>query len=304
MKKPHSKLTYSQLQSYEESGKSLEIYMKQMDTLVPLSKEEQTAILKEYIDGGRTDVALGHKLITSNQRLVAFICKKYANRKFHYIDLIQEGNIGMLEALEKFDFDKSNDASFAHFAHSYIFLRVSRYIEKNRFITHIGHNNDRVKVSYNLHKYADMEGDSGLTNVSKETIAKIAEDLDVSIKDVEFMIKFTADNNYVTSSVQNDEYGDNLDMLNSVYDENDDVEAKVLEDNINADRRKRIDTALAKLTPQEQTVIKERHLIDDDKPTLKDIGMKMGITGERVRQIEIKALNRMKLHFKYDEGGA
>lgn len=292
------KLSPSQIQSYEESGKSLEIYMKQLEKLVPLSREEQDGILKEYIDGGRVDTELGHKLIITNQRLVAFICKRYANRKYHYIDLIQEGNVGMLEALAKYDFEKSKNSSFVHFAHTYIFLRVSKYVEKNRHMTHLGHNNAYEKISYNLYKYADVESDMGLSHISKETIEKIATDLNVKVKDVEFMIKYTADNHYVTTTVESGSSNyseDGLTMLDTVFREEDDVEYRVMQEYDTENDHKDIHNALNDLSPQERRIIKERHLVDIDiKPSLKDIGSRMGISGERVRQIESNALKRLK----------
>lgn len=300
------KLTTNQIKSYEESGKSLELYMKQLERLEPLSPEEQHAILKEYIEGGRVDVELGNKLIVTNQRLVALICKKYASQKYQYIDLIQEGNIGMLEALRKFDYEKSNNASFIHFAQYYVHLRVSRYVENNRYITRLGHSNDREKISYNLYKYVNAEDSSGLLHMPKSLITQIATDLNVKESDVEFMAKFIADNNYITTKADYSDDESFLDdnIMNVVFDEKDDVETIVMEDNRQKRMTQRLDEAIDKLTAQEQVIIRERHLVDEeDKTTLKDIGTRWGISGERVRQIEVKALERIHKHFKFDDEG-
>jgi RNA polymerase sigma factor (sigma-70 family) len=301
------KLSSNQMQSYEESGKSLELYMKQLEKLEPLSPEEQHVILKEFIDGGRVDKHLSDKLIITNQRLVAFMCKKYANRKFHYIDLIQEGNIGMMEALQKFDYAKSNNASFTHFAQYYIHLRVARYVEHNRYITHLGHSNEREKISYNLHKYINTEDSAGLLHISKDLITQISVDLNVKETDVEYMVKFIADNNYVTTKIDHSDSDSFVDdnIMNVLYDENDDIETKVIEDNVQERRVTRLNDAMQKLSKQEKTIIIERHLTDiEDRKSLKEIGTMWGISGERVRQIESVAMKRIQQHFKYDDEGA
>lgn len=300
------KLTTNQIKSYEESGKSLELYMKQLENLEPLSPEEQHEILKKYIDGGRVDSELGNKLVVTNQRMVAFICKKYASTKYLYIDLIQEGNLGMLEALRKFDYEKSNNASFIHFAQYYVHLRVSKYVENNRYITHLGHSNDREKINYNIHRYINTEDHAGLLHMPKSLIAKIASDLNVKESDVEFMAKFIADNNYVTTKSDNTDGESFVDdnIMNILYDEKDDVEAIEIERDIQNRRVQRLNVAIDKLTPQEQIIIRERHLVEDeDKQTLKEIGTRWGISGERVRQIEANALKRIHNHFKYDDEG-
>jgi RNA polymerase primary sigma factor len=235
--------------------------------------------LRKYIEDG---TRARERLIISNSRLVISVAKKYIGRGVPFLDLIQEGNIGLMRAAKKFDYKRG--FKFSTYATWWIRQAVTRAIaDQGRTIrvpVHMGDQISRLRRVQNQLKQ----------RYSREpTMQELAEFLDVPIKKVEEMLK--ASRRPLSLEMPIDDEGESM-LGDFIEDSDSPAPDETASHNL---LKEQLDAVLETLPPREVRVLQLRYgLLDGKTCTLEEVGRKMGVTRERVRQIEAQALRRLR----------
>lgn len=269
------------MKEYKSSTENnLSLYLSDAKKEKLLTREEEIEIVQKVKEGCPKSRA---KLIKSNIRFVISIAKKYQNNGITLEDLISEGNIGLVIAADRFEPDKGYH--FISYAVYWIKQSILKAInEKSRLIRlPLNKANELITVERIIHNMYYKEG-------KEPNIEEIAEILNKNKEDIAHLINVS--DNYVS--------------LNSVsiHSDSDESLADIVEDKknqkpdqklIDKDLSDILSKAIANLTETEYKIIKYRYGLDDTEPkTLKEIGLEFNLTKERIRQIEKRALRKMK----------
>ena len=266
---------------------NLAVYLQEIKKFPMLTAEEEYMLAKRYKEHGDSDAA--HKLVTSHLRLVAKIAMGYRGYGLPVTDLISEGNVGIMQAVKKFDPEKG--FRLATYAMWWIRAQIQEYVLHSWSLVKIGTTAAQKKLFFNLRKLKNqlVSIDSG--NLSPENVRDIATRLDVKegeVIDMENRL-FTSDQSLnVKLGEENDtEWQDLIEDKNDTHD-------KIIEKKDELDyRRKLFLKALNILNEREKEIIKFRKL--QEKPLkLEELSKKYNISRERVRQIEEKALQKLQ----------
>lgn len=221
-------------------------------------------------------------LITANSRLVISVAKKYMGRGVPFLDLIQEGNIGLIRAAKKFDYRRGH--KFSTYATWWIRQAVTRAIaDQGRTIRVPVHMGDQInKLLRVSHKLTQKLGRSPTTE-------ELAEELDVPPKKVENMIQVAR--RPLSLETPTDEEEDSC-LGDFIEDERSPEPTETVTQNL---LKEHLQDVMHSLPPREVRILQLRYGLQDGKSyTLEEVGRKMGVTRERVRQIEAQALNRLR----------
>ena len=231
---------------------------------------------KKHVDHARD------ALILANLRLVVHIAKKYLNHGISFMDLIQEGNIGLMKAVEKFEYERGN--KFSTYAFWWIKQAIERAIaDKARIIRIPVHVNEKIK------KIARVSRELGETLGRKPTPQEIAKKLRMPVVKVEEILGVVQEPQALEDLSADD---DSPGLLRFVADPN---AVSPLERTVDRELREKIESTLRVLNPREEEIIRLRFGIGRDMPyTLEEIGRVMGLSRERVRQIEATALKKIQ----------
>jgi RNA polymerase sigma-32 factor len=265
----------------------LRYYLLEISKYEPLSPEEEERLARLYRE--KQDLNAARKLITSNLKLVVRIAFLYNKIYSNLMDLIQEGNIGLLQAVKKFDPDRG--ARLPTYATWWIKAYIIKFILDNFRIVRVGTTNDRRKILLNLRKERRRLEAQGITPSSK----MIADALNVSEEDViEVEKSVQAHDVSLDAKISDDSDLDYLETLSSteqLIDEK--LAAGELKDYIEAKFREFAST----LSEKDQIILRERLLAE--KPlTLQAIADKFGVTREAIRVSEKKLMGRIKSYMK------
>ncbi len=263
---------------YLSSENAIKTYLKEIGEINLLTKGEETELAKKIIRGSQS---AKHNLITSNLRLVISIAKKYTGRGILFLDLIQEGNIGLIRAVEKFDYTKGY--KFSTYATWWIRQAITRAIaDQSRTI--------RVPVhmveSINKLRKASRELLQSLSRTpTKEEIAK---NLGLSVKKVKEIIEISQ----VPLSLEMPIGNDSGCLSDFVEDTSIDVpENSMMQESL----KSVLEKVISELTPREADILRLRFGMKDGVPkTLEEVGVIYEVTRERIRQIEAKALEKLR----------
>ncbi len=257
----------------------VKVYLKDIGKIPLLSTEEETELAEKMMQG---DESAKRKLSEANLRLVVSIAKRYVGRGMHLLDLIQEGNLGLMKPVEKFDYTKG--FKFSTYATWWIRQAITRAIADQartiRIPVHMVETiNKVVKVSRQL-----------LQDLGREpTPEEIAENMGVSVERVVEIQKIAQDPVSLETPIGEEE-DSNLGAF--IEDENAQSPSDVLS---RKKLKELICSTLHTLTPREEKVLRLRYGIDDGKPrTLEEVGKEFNVTRERIRQIEAKALRKLR----------
>jgi RNA polymerase primary sigma factor len=242
----------------------------------PLERRDE---IRQYIEDG---TRARERLIISNSRLVISVAKKYIGRGVPFLDLIQEGNIGLMRAAKKFDYKRG--FKFSTYATWWIRQAVTRAIaDQGRTIrvpVHMGDQISRLRRVQNQLKQRYAR---------EPTMQELAEFLDVPVKKVEEMLK--ASRRPLSLEMPIDDEGESM-LGDFIEDSDSPAPDETASHNL---LKEQLDTVLENLPPREVRVLQLRYgLLDGKTCTLEEVGRKMGVTRERVRQIEAQALRRLR----------
>jgi RNA polymerase primary sigma factor len=246
--------------------------------LATCDPETERALRDDKIDG---DAARAH-LIQANLRLVVSVAKKYVGRGLSFLDLIQEGNIGLMKATDKFDYQRG--FKFSTYATWWIRQAITRAISDQsrtiRLPVHVGETINRVKkTSHRLQQILERE----------PTQEEIARTMDVTDEKVRQVLEVARHPVSLEAPVGNE--GDAF-LGDFIEDESMPAPIEIASAHLLKDQ---IGEALSKLTDREKKIIELRFGIEDGKfRTLEEVGREFGITRERIRQIEAKALRKLR----------
>ncbi len=258
----------------------VKMYLKDIGTVQLLTSEQEVELAKRILQGDERAKA---ELCERNLKLVVSIAKKYVNRSsMHFLDLIQEGNLGLLKAVEKFDFTKG--FRFSTYATWWIRQSITRAIADQARTIRIP-----VHMVETIHK---------LSRVSKQLMqelgrdpsnAEIAEKMGISEQRVNEIQKIAQDPVSLESPVGEEDESKISDFV-------EDETMKSPTENAAQDILKaQLLAVIETLTPREQKVIRLRYGLDDNHPrTLEEVGKEFNVTRERIRQIESKALRKLR----------
>jgi RNA polymerase primary sigma factor len=258
---------------------SVKMYLKTIGAIPLLTPEEEIYYAKRYRDG---DLTAKQKLIEANLRLVVSIAKKYLNRGMSFLDLIQEGNIGLIRAVEKFDLDRGFKLST--YATWWIRQAISRALaDQAELIRKPVHMVETITKLGRASK--EIQQEEGREASNKE----IAERMGVSEEKVREILKVAQKPISLEKPIGNDK-----DSQFQDFQENKNIVSPEVETMYTLTRNK-IDKILQTLSYREQRVIRLRYGLDDGHSrTLEEVGREFNVTRERIRQIEMKALKKLK----------
>lgn len=277
-------MTYHDDQNTQKSNSD---YIRASMAEPMLEREHEQSLARRWRD--KQDVKALHELVRSYTRLVVATAHKFKHYGLPIADLIQEGNIGLMHAANKFEADR--DVRFSTYAAWWIRSQMQDYILRNWSIVRTGTTAAQKSLFFNLRrlrsKIKGAAGDYGLTDHGRVEIAKA---LNVSRKEVEMMeSRMNGDQslNIVVSLESEDEYGSFL------ADNRPTPEEHVIAKKTDLSRMQWLAQCLQKLPKREQRIIRERHL-KRNSVTLEDLGKELGISKERVRQLESRAMEKLK----------
>ena len=268
------------------SPDGLRRYLQDIAKFPLLKPEEETALAIRLRDTG--DVAAAHQLVTSHLRLVAKIAFKYRGYGLPMGDLIAEGNIGMMQAVKRFDPDKG--FRLATYAMWWIKASIQEYILRSWSLVKVGSSATQKRLFFNLRKLKKKIGanEQGLTH---EQIGDIARILDVNAQDViDMNQRMSGQDVYLNATLSEEGEGEKMDFL---ADPAESQETLLSERQELGQKRSLLQRALDKLNPRERDIILRRRL-QDEPDTLEDLSQSYNISRERVRQIEVKAFEKLQ----------
>ncbi len=273
----------------EENG--LYAYLEQIKKFPVLTEEEEQKLIYDFQTKG--DLISAQKLITSHLRLAAKIALTYRRYGLPMSDVISEANLGLMQAVKKFDMNKK--VRLATYAIWWIKAQINDYILKSWSLVKIGTVAAQKRLFYNLNKIKARLGLYENKELEPKVVKQIAYELMVDEKDVTEMNRRIGGDCSLNVNVGDDE--DSVEKLDMIVDKRENIEAKYANREENKYRAKILSQCLLKLNDREQFVIKNR-MLREDPSTLDDIGRELNISRERVRQIEKKAFEKLTTEVK------
>lgn len=253
-----------------------------------LEKEHELDLARRWRDD--EDEKALHELVKSYTRLVISVASRFRNYGLPMGDLIQEGNIGLMQAASRFDPER--DVRFSTYATWWIRSCIQDYILRNWSIVRTGTTAAQKSLFFNLRrlrsKIESREEAEGLTDDSRQ---EIANELNVKVKDVETMEGRLSGNDHSLNARIGEDGEDEWQTM--LTDEGPTPEELTLNVVDSETRSKWLNSALSELSDREQKIIRERHL-GQDVVTLEALGNELGVSKERVRQLEQRAMEKLK----------
>ena len=265
----------------EIANDSVRMYLSEIGRVDLLSADEEIKLAKQIAKG---DPVAKQKLAEANLRLVVSIAKKYIGRGLSFLDLIQEGNIGLFRAVEKFD--PKRGFKFSTYATWWIRQAITRAIaDQARTIRIPVHMVETInKLTHTQRRLLQEFG-------REPTVDELASEMDMDIKKVRHILKISQDIVSLEAPVgaeEDSKLGDFIEDDDAISP-SDSTNRQIMKENIHF--------MLQYLTPREQKIIRMRFGLDDGiGHTLEEVGKEFGVTRERIRQIEAKILQKMRDH--------
>ena len=261
---------------------SVRLYLREIGKIPLLTSEEELALAHRVVAGEKR---AKDKMAEANMRLVVSIAKRYVGRGLDLLDLIQEGNTGLLRAVEKFDPDKG--FKFSTYATWWIRQAITRAIaDQARTIRIPVHMVETINKLLRTQRRLTQELNREPSN------EEIAKEMEIEVEKVEHIMKIKQDISSLDASVRDDEEDS---VLADFIEDEDTVSPE--ESATSQLLKEHVKDMLGALTEREQKILKLRFGLEDGKShTLEEVGQEFSVTRERIRQIEAKALAKLRKH--------
>jgi RNA polymerase sigma-32 factor len=254
-----------------------------------LEKDEEQNLARKWRDDH--DEASLHRLTSAHMRLVISVASRFRHYGLNLADLIQEGHIGLLEAAARFEPER--DIRFSTYATWWIRASIQDYVLRNWSIVRGGTSSAQKALFFNLRRLRAKLMRDGQDRMSEEIYQSIADSLGVPIRDVAVMDARLSGPDASLNAPASEEDSGSTEKMDFLVDETDLPDERV-QKTLDGEKRMRwLKGALSVLSEREMRVIRERRL-QDKQETLESLGLQMGISKERVRQIENKAFEKVK----------
>ena len=253
-----------------------------------LEKDHELELARLWRDKG--DEKALHELVSAYTRLVVSMASRFRNYGLPVGDLIQEGNIGLMQAANRFEPERG--LRFSTYASWWIRSSIQDYVLRNWSIVRTGTTAAQKSLFFNLRRLrSQIEGKNGQEGLGVEGRKEIAKALDVKVSEVEDMESRLAANDQSLNAVIGED-GD-CDWQSFLADSRPNPEEVVMGMKDSQTRSAWLQDSLSELSDREQTIIRERHLVYEPV-TLEELGKQLGVSKERVRQLEQRAMDKLK----------
>ncbi|MCY9822815.1 RNA polymerase sigma factor RpoH [Aeromonas media] len=264
---------------------SLEGYIQAVNSIPVLSAEEERELAMRLQQGG--DLEAARQLVMSHLRFVVHVAKSYSGYGLPQADLVQEGNIGLMKAVKRFD--PSVGVRLVSFAVHWIKAEIHEYVLRNWRMVKVATTKAQRKLFFNLRKSKKRLG-----WLNHEEVQAVAADLGVSAADVTEMEARMSNYDQAFDLVGDDEDEGGFAPVHYLEDKSSDLAATIENDNWDSHATRRLSAAMATLDERSQHIIRARWLDEESKTTLQELADNYGVSAERVRQLEKNALKKLK----------
>ncbi|GGB54579.1 RNA polymerase sigma factor RpoH [Oceanisphaera marina] len=266
---------------------SLEAYIQAVNTIPVLSAEEEKSLAERLYN--ESDLSSARQMIMSHLRFVVHIARSYSGYGLPQADLIQEGNIGLMKAVKRFD--PNVGVRLVSFAVHWIKAEIHEYVLRNWRVVKVATTKAQRKLFFNLRKSKKRLG-----WFNQAEVEMVAENLGVQPSEVlEMESRMSAQDQAFDLASDDDDKDTSFSPVHYLQDHGSDVAEKVEEDNWEQTANRRLRAALATLDDRSQHIIQARWLDEDDKTTLQTLADEYGVSAERIRQLEKSALKKLKM---------
>ena len=274
---------------HNEGG--LSRYLAEIRKFPLLAPEEEYMLAKRWKE--HEDAEAARKLITSHLRLVAKIAMGYRGYGLPVSEIVAEGNVGLMQAVKRFDPERG--FRLATYAMWWIRASIQEFILRSWSLVKIGTTSDQKKLFFNLRKAKNKINAIEEGDLSQEHVEKLADQLGVSEREVVNMNRrLSAPDSSLNAPLRGDGESEWQDWL---ADDSLDQETRMAETQEVDERRELLNAALGELPEREREIIRARRL-QDEPATLEELSHQFGISRERVRQIEVRAFDRLQRSMK------
>jgi len=262
-------------------------YLEEIRRFPMLEPQEEYMLAKSWREHGDRDAA--HKLVTSHLRLVAKIAMGYRGYGLPISEIVSEGNVGLMQAVKRFEPDKG--FRLATYAMWWIKAAIQEYILRSWSLVKMGTTANQKKLFFNLRKAKSKISALNDGDLKPDQVAQIAKRLGVTEKDVVDMNRRLGGDSSLNAPIRDD--GDSGEWQDWLADDSAGQE-EILADSEEMDnRRTALDHALTVLNDRERRIFEARRLADDPV-TLEELAAEFGVSRERVRQIEVRAFEKVQ----------
>ncbi len=265
---------------------SLVAYLDKIKTFPVLTEEQEAKLINDLHQKG--DMQAAQVLVTSHLRLAAKIAMTYRNYGLPLADIISEANIGLMQAVKKFDLSKK--VRLATYAIWWIKAAINDYILRSWSLVKLGTSAAQKKLFYNLKKIKARLGLYDNKDLAPQEVKAIARELVVDESDVKEMNMRLGGDSSLNVTISDEDESERLDFL---VDKSQNIEEKLANKQEVEYKKEVLRNCLKQLNEREQLVIKNRLMVSEPK-TLNEIGEQLNVSRERVRQIEEVALKKLK----------
>jgi RNA polymerase sigma-32 factor len=262
---------------------SLELYIQAVNKIPMLTHESEKELAKKLKD--QNDLDSARALVMSHLRLVVSIARGYNGYGLQFSDLIQEGNVGLMKAVKRFDYEKG--VRLVSFAMHWIRAEIHEFVLKNWRIVRIATTKAQRKLFFNLRSMR-----SGLDSLDDKEIKHIARQLDVKTEEVREMEMRLSGQDINLENDANDDEG--FSPISFLPSPNADPSRLLEKSQLQERKQAGLLSAIEALDDRSRDIIQSRWLKENDQATLHELADKYEISAERVRQIEVQAMKKMR----------
>ena len=257
----------------------LKIYLKEIGRIPLLTAEEELELGRQIAEG---DTEARRKMEEANLRLVVAVAKHYAGKGMQFMDLIQEGNIGLMRAVEKFDYTKGS--KFSTYAVWWIKEAILRALDSQSREIRVP-----VRVAQNMNKISKTERKMEQTLGREVAAEEIAKELHMTIEEVERMQSYIKNPVSLETPVGDEEDSSLEDFIEDTQEPTPEEAVAALV------QKEEVQEMLSTLSEKEQKILRLRYGLEDGNVhTLEETGQILGVTRERIRQLESRALEKLR----------